>query len=241
MRSGGQSGAPLVSGHGPLEAFSPLDERTEEPAHALSRLLVHEVAVFVELLAGVGDEHLGFGHDVGRGVQEDLAQYHLASRRPCSSRARPDDADGLVPEGGGGPERPVEGGREHTGDGVVVLGCGYEDGVGFPDLLLQIAHRGGVALVLYVLVEEGNFPELVGLDRDALGCQLPRGADEAAVEGGTAEAARQAEYPEVVHRSPLTGAPPSFPVPYRRPLGLRGRPRWRRPRSGARAPRTASR
>jgi hypothetical protein len=52
MRSGGLSGAPLVSGRWLLETFHPLDERVEEPAHALSSLLVGQVAsLHVELLA----------------------------------------------------------------------------------------------------------------------------------------------------------------------------------------------
>src|SRR4028119_2377029 len=89
MRSGGLSGAPLVSGRWLLETFHPLDERVEEPAHALSCLLVGQVArLHVELLASVGDEHLGLRHDVGGGVQEDLAEHHLAPRRSRPAPAR---------------------------------------------------------------------------------------------------------------------------------------------------------
>jgi hypothetical protein len=200
MSSGGLSGAPLVSGRWLLETFHPLDERVEEPAHALSCLLVGQVArlhvELLELLAGVGDEHLGLRHDVGGGVQEDLAEHHLAPRRSRPTRARSKDAHRFVAHGGGGAQGPVERGRQDTGDGVVVLGGGDEDGVGLSYLLFWITYRRGVTLVLYVLVEEGNLPELlVRLDGDALGCQLPRGSDEAAVEGGPPQAARQVECP----------------------------------------------
>ena len=159
MRSGGLSGAPLVSGRWLLETFHPLDERVEEPAHALSYLLVGQVArLYVELLASVGDEHLGLRHDVGGGVQEDLAEHHLVPRRSRPTRARSKDAHRFVAHGGGGAQGPVERGRQDAGDGVVVLGGGDEDGVGLSYLLFWITYRRGLPSSSTSWLKKGIFP-----------------------------------------------------------------------------------
>ena len=156
---GGLSGAPLVSGRWLLETFHPLDERVEEPAHALSCLLVGQVArLHVELLASVGDEHLGLRHDVGGGVQEDLAEHHLAPRRSRPTRARSKDAHRFVAHGGGGAQGPVERGRQDTGDGVVVLGGGDEHGVGLSYLLFWITYRRGLPSSSTSWLKKGSSP-----------------------------------------------------------------------------------
>src|SRR4051794_5660754 len=91
--------APLMSGYGQLESLGPLDERVEEPAHALPRTLVHEIAgLRVESFESVGDEHLRLGQHVGRGVQQDLPQDHLPPRRSHGSRTRSHYPYRLVPK-----------------------------------------------------------------------------------------------------------------------------------------------
>ena len=120
-------------------------------------------------------------------MQEYLPQHHLSPGGPCASRARPHDPDRLVPKGRGivtGAQRPVQGGGEDPGDGVVVLRRRYEHGVVGTDLLFEFAHRFRVSLGLDVGVEVGDAPEVEAVAGHPFRAELVRGAQESAVYGG---------------------------------------------------------
>src|SRR3712207_3639706 len=133
-------------------------------------------------------------------MQEYLPQDHLSTGSPSASRARPHDPDRLVPKGRGivaRAQRPVQGGGEDAGDGVVVLWRRYEHGVVGAYLLPQLLDGLRSPLVLDVLVEVRYAAQIEALAAHPLRSHLVRRPQDAAVEGGSPEAGGEAEYPEI--------------------------------------------
>src|SRR5215211_2804566 len=141
-------------------------------------------------------------------MQEYLPQDHLTPDSPTTSRACPHDPDRLVSEGRGivtRAQRPVQGGGQDAGNGVVVLRCCYEHGVVGAYLLPELFHRLRDALVLYVLVEVRYAGEVEALATHPLRSHLVRRPHDATVKGGSPEASGEAEYAEI---SMVHGLPP---------------------------------
>src|ERR687897_1504744 len=133
-------------------------------------------------------------------MQEYLPQDHLSAGRPTASRACPHDPDRLVTKRRrvvARAQRPVQGGGQDAGDGVVVLRCGYEHGVIGAYLLPKLFDGFGIALILEVLVEVRHPGEVEALATHPLRSHLARRSHDAPVEGGSPEAGGEAEYAEI--------------------------------------------
>src|ERR1022692_2346151 len=92
------------------------------------------------------------------------------------------------------PGQPIDCVLKYARNGIVVLGGYQQEGIRRDDLLLELDHCRGNALLLHVPVIERNAADRGRLDRRAGGRKLHRRAQQPRIEGRAPQAACNSEY-----------------------------------------------